>query len=145
MIIQVKANGATNSAVITTPPSVASFKASHGPAYGVNSNTRVRVNGADVSDSYVLQHNDIVEFYQATSQKAAAYTITIRSNGHTQTYTLDSAKTANQILSDTDFRAALGLNANSVVRVNSGAKSADAALAAGDVVEFSQATSQKAA
>jgi ribosomal 50S subunit-recycling heat shock protein len=145
MIVQVKANGATQNAVITTPPTVASFKSSHGPAYGVNANTKVRVNGTEAADSYVLQHNDVVEFYQATSQKAAVYTISVRANGQTQAFSLDSAKTASQLLADADYRTALGLGANTVVKVNGGSKSNEATLSAGDVVEFSQATSQKAA
>jgi len=37
------------------------------------------------------------------------------------------------------------LGANTVVKVNGGSKSNEATLSAGDVIEFSQATSQKAA
>jgi sulfur carrier protein ThiS len=145
MIVKVKANGSVSNAVITTPPTVASFKASHGAAYGVSGNTSVRVNGSSVDEDYVLRDGDEVEFYQVTSSKAAAYSVTLVANGQSQTFVLDSTKTAAQLLEDAGTRAALGLGANTSVRVNGGDKSEHAALSAGDRVEFTQATSSKAA
>lgn len=145
MIVKVKANGSVSNAVITTPPSVGSFKASHGPAYGVSANTQVKINGSPVGDDYVLRDGDELEFFQSTSSKAAAYAITLVANGQTQRFVLDSSKTANQLLDDAGTRAALGIGANTTVRVNGGDKSADSALSADDRVEFIQATSSKAA
>lgn len=144
MIITVRANGATETTVITTPPTIASFRASHGAAYGVNSQTQIRVNNTNVPDSYVLKEGDHVEFYQGTSQKAA-YRIQVSANGSTQTYNLDSAKTGDMLRQDAGIRASLGVSASATVTVNGGSKSNSSPLVDGDTVEFTQATSQKAA
>jgi ribosomal 50S subunit-recycling heat shock protein len=145
MIIKVTANGSTQNAVLTTPPTVSSFRNTHGAAYGVTGNTVVKVNGVAASDSQVLQDGDHVTFHQATSQKAASYSVTIQANGGSSALMLDSVKTANQLLADQSVRTAYGINTNTSVTVNGGSKSADSALTAGDVVSFTQRTSEKAA
>lgn len=144
MLINVIANGQTNTATVTTPPTVGAFLNSHGPAYGVNANTVVKVNGVERDNNYRLQDNDRIEFTQRTSSKAAAYSISVTSNGSTSQHTLDTPLSANALIRDASFAGAFGLNPQSVASVNGGAKSADSNLTQGDRVVFSQRTSSKA-
>ncbi len=144
MLINVTANGQTATATVTAPPTVGAFLNSHGAAYGANANTVVKVNGVERDNNYRIQDGDRVELTQRTSSKAAAFTISVQSNGQTQQHTLDTNISASALLRDGSFSAAYGLNANSVATVNGGAKSADSPLTQGDRVVFTQRTSSKA-
>ncbi len=144
MILNVRANGQATTATVSTPPTVSSFLASHGPAYGTNANTAVKVNGREADGTQILRDGDVVEFTQRTSSKAAAFTVSVTANGSTRNHTLDAALSANQLIRDASFAAAYGLNGNTQATVNGGSKSSDSALTGGDRVAFTQRTSSKA-